>query len=146
MIAVDGSGDSENAVCEVAKRKWPGDARFSLVSVIDTRMQTLVGWPGLYEDRRGQKHFQDATDWIGHMVEHLGGELRRGGLHVETHIFEGEPKRVLLKQAAKWKADCLFVGAHGLQHGRRLFLGSLATAVATRAPCSVEIVRVSTKG
>ena len=146
MIAVDGSSYSENAVREVAKRKWPGDANFSLVSVIDTRMQTLMGWPGLYEDRWAKHHFRDASDWIGRLVEHLGCELRKGGLAVETHIFEGEPKKVLLKQADKWKADCLFVGAHGLQHGRRLFLGSLATAVATRAPCSVEIVRVSTKG
>jgi nucleotide-binding universal stress UspA family protein len=71
--------------------------------------------------------------------------LRQNRLEVETHIFEGEPKKVLLKQVAKWNADCLFVGAHGLQHGRHLFLGSLAAAVATRAACSVEIVRVPTQ-
>jgi len=145
MIGVDGSSDSENAVREVVRRRWPADARFSLISVIDTRMQTLTAWPGLAADRRAQQHFQDASDWISRVVDRLGGELRQGGLAVETHIFEGEPKKVLLKKAHKWKADCLFVGAHGLQHGRRLFLGSLATAVATRAPCSVEIVRVSTR-
>ena len=146
MVAVDGSSDSENAVREVARRRWPADASFSLVSVIDVRMQSLLAWPGLYADRPSQKPFQDAGDWISQLVEHLGSELRRGGRAVETHILEGDPKKVLVKQAAKWRADCLFVGAHGLQHGRHLFLGSLATAVATRAPCSVEIVRASTKG
>lgn len=145
MVAVDGSSDSENAVREVARRQWPANAKFSLVSVIDTRMQTLMAWPSLYADRWAQQHFQDASDWISRLVEHRGAELRQGGLAVETHIFEGEPKNLLLKQADKWNADCLFVGAHGLQHGRHLFLGSLATAVATRAPCSVEIMRVSTK-
>jgi len=60
---------------------------------------------------------------------------------VETHILEGLPKQNLLKHAEAWAADCIFVGARGLDHGSNRYLGSTASALASRAHCSVEIVR-----
>ena len=75
------------------------------------------------------------------MVEHFAKKLFDAGLTVETDIFEGDPKHVLLREAENCEADCIFLGARGLQHGNRLFLGSTANGVAARAHCSVEIVR-----
>ena len=45
----------------------------------------------------------------------------------------GDPKKVLVRAADEWKADTIFLGARGLHHGNRLFLGTLASAVAARA-------------
>ncbi|MBK9709453.1 MAG: universal stress protein [Acidobacteria bacterium] len=56
-------------------------------------------------------------------------------------ILEGDPKSVLLDEAEKWGADCIFVGAAGMSAIDRLLLGSISAAVATRAECSVEVVR-----
>ena len=52
-----------------------------------------------------------------------------------------EPKRLLLSEAESWDADSIFVGARGLGGFRRCLLGSVSSAVAARAYCSVEIVR-----
>jgi hypothetical protein len=40
-------------------------------------------------------------------------------------LRKGDPKRVLVKEAEAWEADCIFVGARGLTHVKRFFsLGS----------------------
>lgn len=51
---------------------------------------------------------------------------------------------MLLKHAHERETDCIFLGPHGLDHGKQRSLGTLASAIATRAPCSVEIVRSET--
>ena len=55
---------------------------------------------------------------------------------------EEEPKRLLIAEAESWGADCIFVGARGGM-GRidRFLLGSVSSAVAARAHCSVEVAR-----
>ena len=68
-------------------------------------------------------------------------ELREAGLAAEPFVVEGDPKRVLLHEAERWGADCIFVGAKGHSRRERFLLGSVSAAVAARARCSVEIVR-----
>ena len=65
-------------------------------------------------------------------------QLELAGLVPERHVLEGEPKPRLLEYAESWNADCLLIGASGLQHPATETLGAVA---AVRAPCSVEIVR-----
>jgi nucleotide-binding universal stress UspA family protein len=69
--------------------------------------------------------------------------LQTQGLEVSSVIREGDPKHVLLDEAAHWEADGLFVGARGLSRVERFLLGSVSAAVAARAPCSVEVVRAA---
>jgi len=141
MIAVDGSHDSEAAIQAVALRHWPATAEFWVVTVADPKLQTAVAWPSVFADQWVQASDKGAGEWIGRMLEHSAQKLRDAGLKVRTDIFDGDPKEILLAQARSWKADCIFLGARGLHHGSRLFLGSLASAVAARAHCPVEIVR-----
>jgi nucleotide-binding universal stress UspA family protein len=69
-------------------------------------------------------------------------EQRQAANHTaEFYFFEGDPKRILLYQAEAWDAGCIFIGARGLNHGNRWLLGSATSAVASRAHCSVEIMR-----
>jgi len=56
-------------------------------------------------------------------------------------LKEEEPKRLLLGEAESWGADCIFVGAKGMGRIERFLLGSVSSAVAARAHCSVEVVR-----
>lgn len=62
-----------------------------------------------------------------------------GGLKAHPIVEAGSPKRLLVEVAARIGADCIFLGSSG--EGRSEELGSAATAVALRAPCSIEIVR-----
>jgi nucleotide-binding universal stress UspA family protein len=61
---------------------------------------------------------------------------------VSSAVETGDPKRVLLKHAEEFGADCIFTGATGFSSRlERLVLGSVSSAVAARAQCSVEVVR-----
>ena len=143
MVAVDGSAGSELVLRELRSRTWPSFAEFRIVTVIDSRLQTAVAWPGLLADRWVQPQDEESREWIRRMAQHSAEQLSSAGLAVETHIFEGEPTTVLLAQAEDWGASCVFVGDRGLNHGNRLTLGTVASSVAARAPCSVEISRGS---
>ena len=52
-----------------------------------------------------------------------------------------DPKQMILQEAEGWGADCIFIGARGLNPLERLLLGSVSRSVAARAHCSVEVVR-----
>lgn len=141
VVAVDGSSDSDAAIQSVVHRNWPSFAEFRIITVIDPRLQTAMAWPTVDSAHWSAAPGKDVGDWVAGMTDHFAGKLRKAGLNVETHVFDGDPKHVLPRQAEDWEADSLFLGARGLHHGNRLFLGSLASAVAARAHCSVEIVR-----
>ena len=145
LIAVDGSDDSQTAVEAVAMRTWPSSTHFWIITVIDARIHTAVTWPDANGNQWVQTQDQTAEDWVGRMLEHSAAKLLDAGLKVGTDIFDGEPKTILLREAEKWEANCIFLGGRGLQHGERLVLGTTASAIATRAHCSVEIVRAGQK-
>jgi nucleotide-binding universal stress UspA family protein len=53
----------------------------------------------------------------------------------------GEPRALILDVAEAWEADLIVVAAHGRRGLDRLLMGSVSEAVATYAPCSVEVIR-----
>jgi nucleotide-binding universal stress UspA family protein len=141
LIGVDGSNCAAAAVKAAAARNWPAGTQIRVVGVIDTRIAvaTATGFcgdgalPVAFEEestRRMSKATNDAAD-----------ELAKGGLRVTAEVLDGIPCQLLLAEAEKWAADCIFVGARGLSGLQRLLLGSVSTAVASRAHCSVEVIR-----
>jgi len=78
------------------------------------------------------------------MVEWAENELSLIGLNVSVAIEKGDPQKVLIDQAQKWDADAIFVGARRFSSALERFrLGSVATALVTKAHCSVEVARNS---
>lgn len=140
-VAVDGSQDSLGAARSVASRVWPQFSEFRVVAIIDPRMESAMGWPDVYAAQWIQQRDATAKESICRMLEHSAKVLNDAGLNVETHLLTGDPKRELLAHAESWEADNIFLGARGLHHGGRLALGTMASAVAGRAHCSVEIAR-----
>ena len=132
VIGVDGSPDADAAVRTVAERVWPPGNEARLIAVRDQAMATAVEW-----DTAGDAGAQSGARTI---VEAAAEKLRAAGLAVSSVVKEGDPKRVLIEEAEQWGADCLFVGARGLRRIERFLLGSVSTAVAARAHCSVEVV------
>jgi nucleotide-binding universal stress UspA family protein len=140
-VAVDGSQESLGAVRSVASRIWPEFSEFRVVAVVDPRMETAIGWPDVYAAPWIQARDASAKEAVCRMLEHSAKVLDDAGLGVETHLLSGDPKRELVTHAESWEADNIFLGARGLHHGGRLALGTMASSVAARAHCSVEIVR-----
>jgi nucleotide-binding universal stress UspA family protein len=141
VVGVDGSPDGMGAVRSVASRVWPQFSVFHIVAVMDSRLETAVGWPDVYPAQWLHAQDSSAKEAVCRMLEHAARLLHDAGLKVETHLSNGDPKRELLAHAEAWEADTIFLGARGLHHGGRLALGTTASAVAARAHCSVEIAR-----
>ncbi len=141
LIAVDGSGNSAAAVRAVAGRTWPEFSEFRIVTVMDARLETAIMWPESVAAQWVRETDSAAREALLRMLEESAKVLSNAGLRVETELLTGDPKHELLTHAAAWEADAIFVGARGLHHGERLALGTMASAIAGRAHCSVEIIR-----
>jgi nucleotide-binding universal stress UspA family protein len=75
-------------------------------------------------------------------VKQLRSELDGKSVTVSAAVLTGNPKQVLVRHAEEFGADCIFTGATGFSNPiERFLVGSVSSAVAARAHCSVEVVR-----
>ena len=117
VVGFNGSQDSEVAVDAVASREWPEGSEARLITV----------HPLLSSEAR----------------DVAAEKLRKAGLTTSEISKEGEPAHGLMREAEEWRADAIFAGTrdlHGFQHFLR---GSVSSAVAAHARCSVEVVRAT---
>ncbi|MGH9823848.1 MAG: universal stress protein, partial [Blastocatellia bacterium] len=141
VLALDGSPGSEAVVESASKRFWKSGAKALLITACAAVSPTGVGRliPPVTEMIR--EFNQEERDSIQKMMDTAAQTLNEAGLSTATRIVEGDPKRLILQEAEAWQADCIFLGARGLSRLSRFLLGSVSTAVASRAHCSVEVVR-----
>lgn len=144
VIGVNGSVEAEEAVRAVSRRSWADGTEVRIVAVDDGTSpgriaQVLPTTAAMIRD-----HNQE-TSWAAHrMVEWAENELSVMGLNVSVTLDKGSPQRVLLDEARKWNADSIFVGGRRFSSAfERFRLGSVATALVTKAHCSVEVIRDS---
>ena len=142
VLGIDGSPDCEAALRAAATRSWPPHAEFLLISVLDPKMSSLIAHLAPPIMRWFSEHADDERGLVGRMLEAYAKKLRDGGAVATCLVKEGNASRALVEEAEAWQADCIFVGARGLTHLKRLLMGGVSTAVAARAHCSVEVVRL----
>jgi nucleotide-binding universal stress UspA family protein len=144
LLAIDGSDCSLAAVKEVAARHWPEGTVIKILGAVTTWFPStpdplLIG-AAMYQDL-----METERKRLQRLVESTAAELRKavsnGDLKIETAVLDGSPKEVIIDEAERWHADLVVVGCHGYGSVKRFMLGSVSQAVATHAPCSVEIVR-----
>ena len=142
VLGIDGSPDSAAAVSAVADRPWPDGSEVLVVIAIDpvTSLALAYGPPfGIFGPRMAVPGNDNAH--ARQIPESVAKELRRSGLSAVPVVENGDPKNVLLREAERFNADCIFVGAKGHSRLERFLLGSVSSAVAARAGCTVEVVR-----
>ena len=139
LIGVDSSSDSNAAVEAVCTRQWPRGTEVGLLVVVDTVM------PLTSNPSSAMKWIEvaDESNWsqVREIFEPWAQRIRSAGLHAEVLVRRGNPADEILEEAHTWGADCIFVGAKGTRGIDRLLLGSVSSAVSSRAHCSVEVVR-----
>jgi len=142
LIGVDSSEDSNAAVEAVCSRDWPKGTEAGLLAVVDTVMP-LTSNPS---EPSAMKWIEvaDESNWnqVREIFEPAAQRIRNAGLHAEILIRRGNPADEILDEANTWGADCILVGAKGTRGIDRLLLGSVSSAVSSRAHCSVEVVRM----
>ena len=141
IIGVDSSADCHAAVEAICRRHWAKGTEVRLVAVVDTVMAITPdpSQPAILKwIEAGDENNWDQVR--GHFTP-LAEKLRSAGLDAAVMIRRGRPADQLFEEAETWNADCIFVGARGTRGLERLLLGSVSSAVAARAHCSVEVVR-----
>ena len=142
VIGVDGSTEAEHAIRSVGSRVWPRGTEVRIVTVDDsvsTRRITHI-LPTAAEIIGSSN--EEAATKAKQMAEWAAEELRVIGLNVSVVQEKGDPRRVLIDQARDWDADSIFVGGRRFSSALERFqLGSVATALVTKAHCSVEVAR-----
>jgi nucleotide-binding universal stress UspA family protein len=68
---------------------------------------------------------------------------RKAPLTLTGEAVMGHTAETIIETAKKWRADLIVLGSHSRHGFTRFLLGSVSHAVASYAPCSVEIVRKS---
>lgn len=148
IVAVDGSPESFAAIRSVGSRNWVKGSEVILLTATGNipakEYQEVTGFiapPS--SDSPEIKNQQDQLAGIKHALEEaLMAQLRSKDLFVSSMIKQGDPRKVILEEAEKWGADSIFIGSRGFGKIKRLLLGSVSTAVVSRAHCSVEVVRL----
>lgn len=142
LLALDGSRNAEKALAQIMARNWPAKSEVRVVTVDQPLELTYVGGmaPPLRQsvDSINESEHKNSQRF----VDAAARKLKSAGLRAMADVLEGDPKKILVQVAEEWRADCIFVGATGLTNRfERFLLGSTAAAVASRAHCSVEVVR-----
>lgn len=144
VIGVDGSANSLAAVKEVATRRWLVESEAHIVVAHGPLTTTMIGGLAPSIAEAVQEINDSELAWAAQIAEKAAEGLRNADLAVSTIIEAGDPKRVLVSHAEDWGADSIFVGSTGVSSPvRKLLLGSVSAAVAARAQCAVEVVRVA---
>src|SRR5262245_33688491 len=100
-------------------------------------METLA----LQRRKRGEISSEEAERRSGEELRQLVAENRTGApLEVETAVLPGEARFEILRELGERPADLVMLGTHGRGGMDRLMLGSVASTVARKAPCSVLMI------
>jgi len=141
ILGFDGSAGSHAAVENVAGRSWPTDTEICLAVVADNAALTSLGRfaPQMSNPKFAPKV---AVQWGKALADNSLRKLSRTGLNVDVCVTTGSAKDVLVELGRSLNADSVFVGPHCAGNSfERFLVGSVSSAVAARAECSVEIVR-----
>ncbi|MBS1787169.1 MAG: universal stress protein [Acidobacteria bacterium] len=146
LLAVDGSECGNKALEEVATRPWPAGSEVCVLSVIHLPMTpTPETWalPNSYYAQVEKIGREQADEIVKKAIDRLSesNASREIPLTLLGQAIIGHAEETIIGTAKEWGADLIVLGSHGYRGFRRFLLGSVSQAVASHAPCSVEIVR-----
>lgn len=121
LIAYDGSEYAEAAVNDLNYAGLPKDTDVRVFRVIERHIDPVS---------------ESATEDV---CERLERQFRSWNVSMETTT--GDPASIILRRAAAWPADLIVAGTHGRSGFSRMVLGSVSTALARQANCSVRVAR-----
>ena len=144
LVAYDGSPIAESILSEVLRRPWPDGTEVRVLQVVE---RPLGETP-----RSGQDSYAPLLEFVRssyrseaqRAVESAVARIAAGsGLKCTGEVRDGDAKERILHAIQEWDPDLVVVGRGGHSSLRRPFLGSVAAALVTLAPCSVEVVRTA---
>lgn len=141
VLGYDGSEDANLALQAVLDRSWPSGTEVHIISAVDLRMITAISYLSVFVDELLTATEEEDHALIRRLSEQAAAKLQAKGLVAKSITPDGDPKKLILKHAEEWKADMIFVGAHGTTRTERFLIGSVSSSIAARAHCTVEVAR-----
>lgn len=136
VVGVDPSAESREAVRQAA-RLMGGEGELLLVSAYEVVYPAAV--TGLtiasYEDDYTKAYEEEAASALERARAAAGRD------DAVTKVARGRPAQALLEEAERAGATLIAVGSHGHRRMPGILLGSVATEIVHRAPCSVLVAR-----
>lgn len=128
IIGYDGTAGADEVIEAVAGRKWSEGSEAKVVIVEDTAS------------------IRSSLEIESERIRDIGNKvierLQAKELTASLAVREGNPKQIIVEEAESWGADSIFIGATKFSgFFTKYLLGSVSSAIVTRAHCSVEVVR-----
>lgn len=130
LIAYDGQPGSELAVKAVLERNWPADTQAVLLTSVGFGYSPVAGFSLVVDYARARA-----------VQAHAETMLRNAGMEVLPVVHESDPNTGIADVADAFDVDCIFIGHNDRHILYRVFVGTVASSLISRARCSVEIVR-----
>lgn len=130
LLAFDGTSGADKAAEVIKNRTWMSGSSARVLIVEDyENIRSSFAEDNFSLEERGQK---------------IVKELEAANLDTSLKIVEGDPKDLIVREAEQFQADSIFVGATKFSGAvQRFLIGSVSSAITSRAHCSVEVVRES---
>lgn len=138
LIAVDSATSAEVLVDAVGIRPWPEGTTAHVLSVVADMDVPPEVWRE-YGYRKDAVQHEMKT--LGEQITPVAKRLEEIGIPVEVVMTRGDARHLIPFFARKWSSDLIFVRAHVRKDLFHWMLGSVARAVVSDAPCTVQIVR-----
>ena len=139
LIAVDSAISTDVLVGAVGVRPWPDGTTAHVLSVVADADVAEELWR---EAGYGKRAVQQEMERRGEQITAVSVErLRQIGIPGEVVVTRGDARFLIPFFARKWSSDLIFVRAHVRKDYAHWMLGSVARAVVSTAPCTVQIVR-----
>jgi len=130
LVAVDSSSSYEVVLNEVASRPWPAGTSIEALTVVE--LSSIWNVPRMENDPR------ETAETLANLA---AKRLTDSKVQAYSLVKSGDPKVVIVEEAARIGADLVILGARGHSGVTRFLIGSVAHKVVAAAKCSVEIVR-----
>lgn len=141
LIATDGSDFSSAAIEKFRELVNHGNPlEVKIISVVE-RLAPMVAEPfavssEYYADIERESR-KKASEFVAEARKKIAGE----NVSIQTEIFTGNVKKIIVEEAKDFGADLIVAGSHGKGFFERALLGSVSDFVLHHAPCSVLVVR-----
>jgi nucleotide-binding universal stress UspA family protein len=143
LVAIDDSPYSDKVLAAVARRHWPADTQFKILTVVEPLAEE---YRRIIEQENGmsmkeieKKRKTHATEMCEKARYKIEDAVQ--GSYVHFEVRSGSASSEILDAASEWSADRVLVGAHGHTICPHNMPGSVSRAVAHNAGCHVEVIR-----
>ena len=136
LVAVDGSMNSDRAV----------EAAAEMARVHDSPLHACHAFhiPEQYKTDLVDELEEALEGDAEKILSHAAGVAEAAGVTAETRLLKkGHPTEAIVSYAQELGADVIVLGVRGKTAGAARAIGSVSSAVAEQAGCSVLLVRTS---